>query len=86
MSPILTETIDRVMTLPRDEQLTLLTFVWDHLAGESPLRSIDEEAVAIALERARQLETGEVEGISHDDFNAHLDRVMYEIDSSSENT
>lgn len=58
------------LRLPAKERAMLAESLWESLVDpfETPAFADDSEAVAVALERDRQLETGEVQPISHEEM------------------
>ena len=62
------------LRLPPRERATLAESLWESLADpfEVAAWTDDTEAVALALERDRQLETGEVQPVSHEQMMARL--------------
>jgi hypothetical protein len=58
------------LRLPAKERAMLAESLWESLVDpfETPVFADDSEAVAVALERDRQLETGEVQPISHEEM------------------
>jgi putative addiction module component (TIGR02574 family) len=72
--------IDQIATealrLPARERAILAESLWESLADpfEAPAAGDDAEAIALAVERDRQLEAGEVKPVSHEDLMARLRR------------
>jgi putative addiction module component (TIGR02574 family) len=64
------------LRLPAKERAKLAESLWESLVDpfKIPAGSEDAEAVDLALERDRQLETGEVKPLSHDELMARLRR------------
>jgi putative addiction module component (TIGR02574 family) len=64
------------LRLPPEQRALLAESLWQSLAdpGESPAEMDEAEALALALERDRQMETGEVQAISHTEMMARLRR------------
>jgi hypothetical protein len=64
------------LRLPAKERAMLAASLWESLVDpfEVPPSADDSEAVAIAIERDRQLESGEVQPISHEEMMARLRR------------
>ena len=64
------------LRLPPKERAMLAESLWESLRDpfEIPAGSNDAEAVALALERDRQLEAGEVQPLSHEELMAGLRR------------
>ena len=62
------------LRLPPRERATLAESLWESLGDpfEVAAWTDDTEAVALALERDRQLETGEVQPVSHEQMMARL--------------
>jgi putative addiction module component (TIGR02574 family) len=62
------------LRLPAKERALLAESLWESLADPflAPASADDSEAVALALERERQLETGEVQPLSHEELMARL--------------
>ena len=62
------------LRLPPRERATLAESLWESLVDpfEVAAWTDDTEAVALALERDRQLETGEVQPVSHEQMMARL--------------
>ncbi len=62
------------LRLPPRERATLAASLWESLGDpfEVAAWTDDTEAVALALERDRQLETGEVQPVSHEQMMARL--------------
>jgi putative addiction module component (TIGR02574 family) len=62
------------LRLPAKERAMLAESLWESLADPflAPTSADDSEAVALALERERQLETGEVQPLSHEELMARL--------------
>lgn len=64
------------LRLPPKERAMLAESLWESLADpfKIPAEGDDREAVALALERDRQLETGEVQALSHEEMMSRLRR------------
>ena len=64
------------LRLPPKERAMLAESLWESLVDpfEIPAESDDNEALALALERDRQLETGEVQALSHEEMMSRLRR------------
>lgn len=64
------------LRLPPKERAMLAESLWESLVDpfKIPPESDDNEALALALERDRQLETGEVQAISHEEMMLRLRR------------
>jgi hypothetical protein len=64
------------LRLPPKERAMLAESLWESLVDpfEVPASADDSEAVALAIERDRQLEGGEVQPISHEEMMARLRR------------
>ena len=64
------------LRLPPRERAILAESLWESLADpfEAPSAGDDSEAVALALERDRQLESGQVQPVSHEELMARLRR------------
>ena len=64
------------LRLPPKERALLAESLWESLADpfKIPAEADDKEAVALALERDRQLETGEVQPLSHEEMMSRLRR------------
>ena len=64
------------LRLPPKERAMLAESLWESLVDpfKIPAESDDNEALALALERDRQLETGEVQAISHQEMMSRLRR------------
>ena len=62
------------LRLPARERATLAESLWESLVDpfEAAAWTDGTEAVALALERDRQLETGEVQVVSHEEMMARL--------------
>lgn len=62
------------LRLPPKERAMLAESLWESLVDpfETPCSGDDSDAVALAVERDRQLETGEVQPISHEEMMARL--------------
>ncbi len=72
--------IDQIATealrLPAKERAKLAESLWESLVDpfKTPAESEDAEAVALAMKRDRQLETGEVQPLSHEELMSRLRR------------
>jgi putative addiction module component (TIGR02574 family) len=64
------------LRLPRQERAKLAESLWESLVDpfEVPAATDDVEALALAAERDRQLETGEVRPLTHEEMMARLRR------------
>ena len=64
------------LRLPPKERAMLAESLWESLVDpfKVPAESDDSEALALALERDRQLETGEVKALSHEELMSRLRR------------
>lgn len=64
------------LRLPPKERALLAESLWESLADpfKIPAEADDKKAVALALERDRQLETGEVQPLSHEEMMSRLRR------------
>ncbi len=64
------------LRLPPKERAMLAESLWESLTDpfEIPAESDDVEAIALALERDRQLETRAVQPLSHDELTSRLRR------------
>ena len=64
------------LRLPAKERAMLAESLWESLVDpfKTPAVTDDAEASALALERDRQLETGEVQPMSHAEMMARLRR------------
>ena len=62
--------------MPPKERALLAESLWESLVDpfKIPAGTDDAEAVALATERDRQLETGEVPPVSHEEMMARLRR------------
>ena len=64
------------LRLPPKERAMLAESLWESLVDpfEVAAAADDSEAIAVALERDRQIECGEVQSISHEEMMARLRR------------
>jgi putative addiction module component (TIGR02574 family) len=64
------------LRLPPQERAVLAESLWESLVDpfEVPAVTDEAEAVAVAIERDRQLETGEVRPLAHEELMARLRR------------
>ena len=64
------------LRLPPRERAILAESLWESLVDpfESPAAADDDQLAALAVERDRQMETGEVQPISHEALMARLRR------------
>ena len=64
------------LRLPPGERALLAESLWESLVDpfKIPAGTDDAEAIALATERDRQLETGEVPPVSHEEMMARLRR------------
>lgn len=64
------------LRLPPQERAILAESLWESLADpfEIPVVADDAEAMALAMARDRQLETGEVQPLTHEELMARLRR------------
>jgi hypothetical protein len=64
------------LRLPPKERAMLAESLWESLVDPFtvPAESDDSEALALALERDRQLETGELQALSHQELMSRLRR------------
>ena len=64
------------LRLPPNERAMLAESLWESLTDpfKIPAESDDAEAIALALERDRQLETGAVQPLSHEELMSRLRR------------
>lgn len=68
------EIVAEALRLPPKERAVLASSLWESLEDpyQSPGELSDADAVALALERDRQIETGEVQPISHEEMMQRL--------------
>ena len=68
--------VAEALRLPRKERALLAESLWESLEDpfETPIEIADEAAAALAVERDRQIESGEVQAISHDELMSKLRR------------
>jgi putative addiction module component (TIGR02574 family) len=64
------------LRLPPNERAMLAESLWESLTDpfKIPAESDDAEAIALALERDRQLEAGAVQPLSHEELMSRLRR------------
>jgi hypothetical protein len=64
------------LRLPAKERAKLPELLWESLVDpfKIPAESDDAEAVALALERDRQMQAGEVQPLSHEELMSRLRR------------
>jgi putative addiction module component (TIGR02574 family) len=64
------------LRLPPEERALLAESLWESLEDpyESRTHLDDDAAIALAVERNRQIESGEVQVLSHDELMARLRR------------
>ena len=64
------------LRLPAKERAMLAESLWESLTDpyEAPSQPDDAEALALALERERQLDAGEVQPVSHEEMMSRLRR------------
>ena len=64
------------LRLPPNERAMLAESLWESLRDpfKVPAESDDTEAIALALERDRQLDAGEVQPLSHEELMSRLRR------------
>ena len=62
------------LRLPPKQRALLAESLWESLADPDETETNDAEAIALALERDRQIESGEVKPISHEEMMARLRR------------
>jgi putative addiction module component (TIGR02574 family) len=64
------------LRLPPKQRAMLAESLWESLVDpfKIPAATDDAEAVALALERDRELETGKVQPVSHEELMARLRR------------
>jgi putative addiction module component (TIGR02574 family) len=64
------------LRLPPKERAILAEFLWESLVDpfKIPASSDEADTLAIASERDRQLESGEVQAVSHEEMMARLRR------------
>ena len=64
------------LRLPAKERAILAESLWESLADpfELPSGGDDAESIAVAVERDRQLESGEAQPLSHEELMARLRR------------
>lgn len=64
------------LRLPPKERAMLAATLWDSLGDpfKSAASPDDSEAIALACERDRQLDSGEVQSVSHEEMMARLRR------------
>ena len=64
------------LRLPAKERAKLAESLWESLVDpfKTPAENDDAEAIALAMTRDRQLETGEVQPLSHDELMSRLRR------------
>jgi putative addiction module component (TIGR02574 family) len=76
MSMSIDQIASEALRLPAKERALLAGSLWESLEDPSaPSVQMDETAtVALALERDREIETGHVQAVSHDEMMAKLRR------------
>lgn len=64
------------LRLPPRDRAVLAESLWESLVDpfEAPSAGDDPETIALAVERDRQLESGQVHPVSHDELMARLRR------------
>jgi putative addiction module component (TIGR02574 family) len=64
------------LRLPPNDRAMLAESLWESLTDpfKIPAESDDAEAIALALDRDRQLEVGEVQALSHEELMSRLRR------------
>ena len=64
------------LRLPAKERAMLAESLWESLTDpyKAPSQPDDAEALALALERERQLDAGEVQPVSHEELMSRLRR------------
>ena len=62
------------LRLPAKDRAMLAESLWESLADpyKVPAEKDDAETIALALERDRQLESGEVQSVSHEEMMSRL--------------
>jgi putative addiction module component (TIGR02574 family) len=60
------------LRLPAKERALLAESLWESLDDPSVGNSDDAAVVAFAIERDREIESGEVQAVSHDEMMARL--------------
>jgi putative addiction module component (TIGR02574 family) len=68
--------VSEALRLPVKQRALLAESLWESLEDsfEGSVVSDDAAAMSLALERDRQIETGEVKAVSHDEMMARLRR------------
>ena len=66
--------VAEALGLPPKERAMLAESLWESLVApfETLAAADDEQLAALAVERDRQMETGEVQPVSHEDLMARL--------------
>ncbi len=72
MNARVTEINDQARALSADDRLELVTMLWDSLAQDEKTLHDESEAVALARQRAQELDSGAVTASSHEEVMAHL--------------
>jgi putative addiction module component (TIGR02574 family) len=64
------------LRLPAKERAMLAESLWESLVDpfETPVASDEREVLALARERDRQMDAGEVQAVSHEEMMARLRR------------
>jgi putative addiction module component (TIGR02574 family) len=64
------------LRLPAKERAMLAESLWESLVDpfETPVESDERQALALARERDRQMDAGEVQAMSHEEMMARLRR------------
>jgi len=62
------------LRLPPRQRALLAESLWESLADPGETEASDADAIALALERDRQIEAGEVKPISHEEMMSRLRR------------
>ncbi len=81
MTEQLSEISNQAIALPADDRLILVTMLWESLAKDG--LGDDVETIALARQRAKELDTGQVIGISHEEVMASLEKVLNEANLPS---
>ena len=71
------------LQLSPQDQLSLITAIWDSLAQSDTAFPDEEEALNLAVQRAREMDDGQVNTVSHENVMTSLDQVLNEARLSS---
>ncbi len=77
------ELLSAVLQLPPQERLQLADALWLSIDGPDVRPAVDDELGKLVQQRCRELDSGQVVPLSHDDVMARLDEALARCSSAT---